>query len=272
MIVEVSDDLAFAMSLADLADQISAPRFAAKDFTIRAKADNSPVTDVDVQVEEALVAAVHAGHPSDSFLSEELGQPLDHRNAGRRWIVDGIDGTANFVAGTPAWGTLIALEIDDEIDVGIITCPGLRRRWWAARGAGAWTAPIAPNGAGQSPLRLSVRDSGRRAGVVLPPAGILDGWREQAITTATQYLQPTDATGHGPLLVASGDIDASVHLWGGAWDHAPFVVLVEEAGGQFTDLWGGRRIDTATAIFSNSHNHHDLQHAVAAVAPANPEL
>lgn len=74
------------------------------------------------------------------------------------------------------------------------------------------------------------------------------------------------------FFVAAGEIEASVHLWGGPWDHAPFAVLVEEAGGRFTDLWGGRRIDTGTAIFSNGIVHESVRSAVAVGAPAHSEV
>src|SRR5207247_1155770 len=158
--------------------------------------------------------------------------------------------------GGSTWGTLVALEQDGEVRVGVASSPGLRRRWWASRGAGAWTGEL-ESGIESSPSRLAVsatRD--RPRGMVLPPAGLLDGWRDRAVQLAVDSLRPAEVSGYGPLLVAAGDIEVSVHLWGGPWDHAAFVVLVEEAGGQFSDLWGGRRIDTATAIFSNGIAHN----------------
>ena len=107
-------------------------------------------------------------------------------------------------------------------------------------------------------------------GAVLPPEGLLSGWRDQAVRRAASFLSHPAAPGHGPLLVAAGEIEASVQLAGGPWDHAPFVVLVEEAGGEFSDLWGGRRIDTATAIFSNGLVHRDVRAEATVAAPDVP--
>ena len=112
------------------------------------------------------------------------------------------------------------------------------------------------------------RDEPRTA--VLPGPGLLAGWRERAVQRLVDALPPPEVTGHGPLLVAGGTAEASVHLWGGPWDHAPFVVIVEEAGGRFTDLWGGRRIDTATAVFTNGRVHLAIETLARHHAPGTP--
>jgi histidinol-phosphatase len=268
----VIDDLAFALRLADLADEISRNGFESKDYGVRPKADGSAVTDVDVQIEEALWHEVSSALPADQFLSEELGENVTPSGSTRRWIVDGIDGTAAFIAGGLTWGTLIALVQDGEVKLGVASSPGLRRRWWALRGEGAWTARLDRHGAVGEPSRLSVgKTAPQPRGTVLPPVGSLDGWRDDAVRLALDHLAPPDTSGHGPLLVAAGEIEACVHLWGGPWDHAPFVVLVEEAGGAFSDLWGGRRLDTATAIFSNGAVHEAIRRRVLAAAPSQPD-
>ncbi len=265
-------DLAFAHRLADHADEISRDSFESMHYAVRAKADGSPTTDVDIQIEEVLASEVSALYAEDGFLSEELGEMVAPSGTQRRWIVDGIDGTGAFIAGGLTWGTLVALVDDGEVQVGIASSPGLRRRWWASRGGGAWTGALDGSRAISEPSRLSVTTSDEQPrGIVLPPAGLLDGWRDEAVRLALDGLGPLDTSGHGPLLVAQGDIEASVHLWGGPWDHAPFVVLVEEAGGTFSDVWGGRRIDTATAIFSNGIVHESVRRSVLAPAPPHPE-
>jgi hypothetical protein len=106
---------------------------------------------------------------------------------------------------------------------------------------------------------------------VLPGPGLLTGWRDRSVRFLVDSLPAPTEPGHGPLLVADGKAEASVHLWGGPWDHAPFVVIVEEAGGRFTDLWGGRRIDTATAIFSNARVHAPIETLARRHAPDRPE-
>jgi histidinol-phosphatase len=268
MIEAVTDDLVFALRLADLADEITNTAFRARDYAVRAKDDGSPVTDVDVQVEEALAARIGTEHPRDGFLSEELGKVRTQGGTQRTWVVDGIDGTSGFMAGAPTWGTLIALVQDDEVTLGIASSPGLQRRWWASRGGGAWSGELSPSRFASEPTRLAV--SARRQkprGAVLPQEGRLSGWRDQAVRRAAGFLSHPGRPGHGPLLVSAGEIEASVHLAGGPWDNAPFVVLVEEAGGEFSDLWGGRRIDTATAIFSNGLVHRDVRAEVMVGAP-----
>lgn len=235
-------DLDLALRLADAADAITSARFTAGTIEERQKSDGSPVTDVDLEVEEELLGIVYAERPHDAFLGEEVGQAAAVSSS-RRWIVDGIDGTESFCSGERAWGTLVALQVDDEIVVGVATSPGLKRRWWAAKGAGAWTTSL--DGESSNPDRLHVSAAapdGEPKVSVLPLPGSLDGWRDESVRhVAGQFPRPA-VSGHRPLLVAEGRIEASVHLEGGPWDHAPFVVLVEEAGGRFTDLWGGRRI------------------------------
>lgn len=269
----IDDDLAVAHRLATLADGISSGRFASREFGVRLKPDGSAVTDVDVQIEVALRTEISITRPSDQFLSEELGEDAAAGETTRRWIVDGIDGTGAFIAGELTWGTLIALVEEGEVQVGVASAPGLRRRWWAARGRGAWSATTDERGAVGEPSRLTVaRASQELRGTVLPPAGLLEGWRDDAVRHALAMLTPPAGSLHGPLLVASGEAEASVHLWGGAWDHAPFVVLVEEAGGTFSDLWGGRRIDTATAVFSNGASHDAVRQRILEAAPPHPDL
>lgn len=261
------DDLEFAQQLADSADEITSAAFAAKAYAVRYKDDGTAVTHVDVAVEHALLRQVAATHPTDAFLSEELG---GRGESSRTWIVDGIDGTAAFVRGGSSWGTLVALRQDDELVVGVASSPGLGRRWWASRGAGAWTAPLSSSQDAAEPTRLTV--SSRRRDprwAVVPPAEKLVGWRQQAADRAVGSLGATEVAGYGPLLVAAGELDASLVLYGEPWDHAPFVVIVEEAGGRFSDLWGSPRIDTRTAVYSNGLVHHDLQLLLAPFAPAS---
>jgi fructose-1,6-bisphosphatase/inositol monophosphatase family enzyme len=211
MIEAATDDLAFALRLADLADEIANTGFHARDYAVRTKDDGSSVTDVDVRVEEALVAQIETEYPRDGFLSEELGQVRTQGGTQRTWVVDGIDGTSAFIAGGPTWGTLIALVQDDEVKLGIASSPGLQRRWWASRGGGAWTGELTPSGFASESVRLAV--SARRMkprGSVLPPEGLLSGWRDQAVRRAASFLSPPGAPGHGPLLVAAGEIEVSV--------------------------------------------------------------
>jgi len=263
-------DLEFAMALADRADEISARYFASGSVSFETKADGSPVTAADLEVEEALRAMVGEAHLDDGFLGEEVG---GFGSSARRWIVDGIDGTHAFAAGEREWGTLVALEDHGEVAVGVASSPGLRRRWWAARGHGAWTAPLEAVGR-PSPLRvLEVDEDQQPRAHVLPRLDELDGWRREVATWVIHGSRRPTESGHGPFLVASGDCELSVHLGGGPWDHAAFVVIVEEAGGQFVDLWGGRRLDTRTAVFGAPLSVERLMRGLNAhhLVPAAPD-
>jgi methylmalonyl-CoA mutase, N-terminal domain len=132
----VNEDLAFAHELADLADSISVPRFRASDLVVETKPDMTPVTDVDRAVEQAIRDMITDLRPADGVVGEEFG--ADGPEVAR-WIVDPIDGTKNYVRGIPVWATLIALEREGQIQVGVISAPALAgRRWWASRGEGAY--------------------------------------------------------------------------------------------------------------------------------------
>jgi histidinol-phosphatase len=141
-------DLALALSMADAADAISYPRFGAVDLVVETKPDLTPVSDADRDVEQTVRAHLAEHRPDDALMGEEFGST---GASSRRWIVDPIDGTKNFIRGVPVWATLIALMDGDESVVGVVSAPALGRRWWAAAGAGAWTTAL-----GGEPRRLQV--------------------------------------------------------------------------------------------------------------------
>ena len=131
-----SDDLRLAHVLADGADDITTRRFRALDLSVETKPDLTPVSDADRSVEEQIRGTLKRARPRDAVLGEEYGR-TGYGN--RCWIIDPIDATKNFVRGVPVWATLIALMENDEVVVGVVSAPALNRRWWAARGGGAWT-------------------------------------------------------------------------------------------------------------------------------------
>src|ERR1700758_3790888 len=132
------DDLALALTLADRADVLTRARFGALDLRIDTKPDLTPVTDADRAVEADLRDTLAQQRPDDSVVGEEFGGTTTF--TGRQWIIDPIDGTKNFVRGGPVWASLIALLDDGVPIVGVISAPALQRRWWAARGEGAFVA------------------------------------------------------------------------------------------------------------------------------------
>ena len=151
----VHDDVAFLFQLADAADAVSRQHFRSEALRTTTKDDGTPVSEVDRAVEEAMLALVRA-RGDDAVLGEEVGQQPGSSN--RRWIFDGVDGTHNYADGRPGWGTIIALEVDGTVELGMVSAPLWGRRWWAMRGEGAWSASYAEDGsfdvAAAEPLQL----------------------------------------------------------------------------------------------------------------------
>jgi histidinol-phosphatase len=185
--------------------------------------------------------------PQDSVLGEETG--LRGRGS-RRWIIDPIDGTFNFVEGDPVWGTHVALEDSGELVLGMITRPVRGQRWWASQGGGAHRTSPDPSG-DTVQLHTSTVDelSRSRASLwALPDAHIDRRWRDLAHWTIS--VEPTL---DDILELAEGNREIVVDTLGEVWDQAPAVILVEEAGGRFRDRDGGRRLDRRPGLYTNGH-------------------
>lgn len=253
-----------------MADGISLRYFDTEGVPTQTKADGSPVTQADREVEQAIRDRLGASRPGDLVIGEELGR---HGHGSRRWIVDPIDGTANFAAGRAEWSTLLAVEADGEIVTGMISAPILRRRWWATRSAGAWTGPSTVEDSGHGdgeplvgePLAVSSVTTLDAATVAIWPLG---AWVAPSHAAAGRRLIELGAGGgplsdwagacHGAALVAAGVVDVFFHMSAGPWDIAAAYPIVEEAGGTVSDLAGGRSISSGTAVYSNGHIHHEV--------------
>ncbi|HEY0640169.1 MAG TPA: histidinol-phosphatase [Pseudonocardiaceae bacterium] len=247
-----TDDLGLALRLADVADEITLARHRALDLRVDRKPDRSPVTDADLAVEDAVRAVLAAERPDDAVVGEERG---GSSRGGRSWVLDPIDGTKNFLRGAPAWATLVALvDGDDTPVVGVASAPALGRRWWAAAGAGAWTSE---RGATR---RLAVSAVSSLDDAYLSTTH-LGSWTEYHSRDA--YLALADACwetrAFGDFwqhcLVAEGSIDLAAEAIVNPWDLAALQVIVEEAGGRFTDLGGARRYDGGSVLSSNGTLH-----------------
>lgn len=254
-------DLDVALHLADAADSVTLPSWDPKGVASVAKVDGSPVTEADSAAEQAVLDALRDARPDDGFLGEELGEAPG--TTGRRWIVDGIDGTRFFAAGAPTWGTLIALELEGEIVVGVASSPVQDRRWWAARGEGAFSGRSRTR-SGATQLQVSSRGEARADRLVTLPAFSTLAGRHQELLRRFAGGEPPDRAWSHQCAVAEGDVDVCVWFCGDIWDHAAPSILVEEAGGRFSDHNGGRRLDTRSAIYSNGLTHDDV---LAALAP-----
>jgi histidinol-phosphatase len=239
-------DLATALRAADAADAVTLPRFRSPDLRVDTKADESPVTEADRAAEQAIRAVIAADFPDDAILGEEYGSQA---GGDRRWIIDPIDATVNYVRGVPVWGTLIALQAAGRIVCGVVSAPALGRRWWAERDGGAWA-----NG---DPIRASTIADLGDAQLSL---NTLDGLDDRALKGAVALSQRCSRTrGFGDfwafMLLAEGAVDIVVEPVAAVWDLAPLQVIVEEAGGTFTGLDGSPGYDRGNALASNGLLH-----------------
>ncbi|SCF12008.1 histidinol-phosphatase [Micromonospora mirobrigensis] len=257
-----ADDLTLAHLLADRADVVSAARFRALDLRVEAKPDLTPVSDADTAVEREIRALLAERRPDDGLLGEEYGEQPAGPN-GRRWIVDPIDGTKNFVRGVPVWATLVALLEEDRPVLGLVSAPALGRRWWAARGAGAYAGPDAEHG---EPIRVSaVADLADASFCYSSLTGWEDVGRLDAMLGIMRDAWRSRAYGdfYGYMLLAEGALDVMVEPELSLWDVAALVPIVVEAGGTVTDLTGrpapaGDGAAEHSAIATNGRLHADI--------------
>lgn len=252
-------DLALALDLADRADAISLDRFRAVDLTVTTKPDRTPVTDADQAVERAIRTGLAEQRPDDGILGEEYGvEAGTAQGEGRQWIIDPIDGTANFLRGVPIWGTLIALAVDAVPVLGVVSAPALGQRWWGARGLGAYTAQ---HGGSERKLQVSgVRD--------LADASLsynsLPGWdqagRLQPIIELSRSVWRARAIGDmwSYMLVAEGAIDIAGEFDLQPYDMAALQPIVEEAGGRFSSVDGDEGPWHGSALATNGLLHQEV--------------
>ena len=254
-----ADDLALAHLLADTADSISMSRFRALDLRVESKPDLTPVSDADTAVEQAIRSTLGRARPRDGVLGEEFGRTeatAGHGN--RRWVIDPIDGTKNFVRGVPIWGTLIALLEGDTPVAGLVSAPALGRRWWAARGHGAYAGKHQHNA-----VRLNVSGVTRLADASFCYAS-LNGWadtgRLKPVVDLALSAWRSRAYGdfYGYMLLAEGALDIMIEPELSLWDVAALIPIVTEAGGTITDLTGRPPADKTAAIATNGPLHETV--------------
>lgn len=241
-------DLALALRLADAADRVSMERFDAPDLDISVKADASHVTEADLATERAIRALLEAERPTDGIFGEEYGSTGDTH---RQWIIDPIDGTANYLKGIPMWATLISLAIDGVPQVGVVSQPAIGRRWWGATGLGAWTDQ--PTG---EPRRLAASSVSTLAEASVSfqsiaqwrSAGQLDAlerltsavWRDRAYGDAWPYM-----------LLAEGRLELVAEFDVKEYDVAAHVPIIREAGGRFSAFDGSDSISARSSLATN---------------------
>ncbi|MDQ1374235.1 MAG: histidinol-phosphatase [Actinomycetota bacterium] len=248
------DDLDLALQLADMAEVVTMESFRRHDLVVDSKPDMSLVSEADRGAEQILRDHLRNVRPDDGILGEEHGTV--EGTSGVRWVIDPIDGTHNYVRSVPVWATLIAVERDGDIVAGVVSAPALGRRWWAARGHGAFATD------GE---RIHVSNVSR-----LEDAHLSSGWDEILFEPGYQALSKAcwRTRGFGDfwsvVMVAEGAVDIAVEP-GYLWDLAPLGIIVEEAGGTFTDRAGVRRLDAGHCVATNG-----LLHAGALALLGNP--
>jgi len=246
--------LSFAQAACDAADTLALGHFR-RDLEIMTKPDRSFVTVADQSIERLIRERILAAYPDHGLVGEEYGS--ESGAARCRWYIDPIDGTHNFIRGVPLFGTLLALEVDGELQLGILSAPALRERWYARRGGGAWAVGAAGNEAPR-PIHVSRISALADAQVLYGSAHDLetsprapgfrdllgDVWRDRGFGDFWGYA-----------LLAEGAAEAVVEVDLSAWDMAAPLVLVEEAGGRVTDFGGRRLIDSGTLLATNGLLH-----------------
>jgi histidinol-phosphatase len=253
-------ELALAQALADLADAITLPRFARRAFSVDRKPDRSEVTEADREAEAAISARLTSERPDHGLYGEEYGAHGEPMSPWR-WVIDPVDGTSNFVRGIPVWATLVALtHVEHGAMVGVVSAPALGRRWHGARGLGAWV--------GDQRLHVSSVDRLEDAQVCVT---FNDGWDRAGLTPRLVALQQRAyrARGFGDfwqhMLVAEGAVDVAIDAIGLApYDNAAVQVVVEEAGGTYTDRHGEATYLHDSAVSSNGLLHSVVLEALRA--------
>ncbi len=249
----VAEDLRLALQLADRADRITTGAFRRADLHVETKADRTPVSEADRAVEADIRQVLEAERPGDRVVGEEFG---DTGSGPRRWIIDPIDGTKNFVRRIPVWATLLALEVDGLITVGVVSAPALHRRWWAGRGQGAWTADLPGGEAGRIEVsKVADLADAHLSGNALSSWGGPAGPQPYVELARRCYADRNFGDFWSHMLVAEGACDIGLDPIVSLWDLAALQVIVEEAGGRFTDFDGQARPDGGSAISTNRLLH-----------------
>jgi len=249
------DDLRLAHVLADAADSITLSRFRAQDLRVDTKADLTPVSDADRSAEESIRGTLARARPRDAISGEEFP---DTGHGPRRWVIDPIDATKNFVRGVPVWATLIALMDGDTVAAGLVSAPALHRRWWAALGSGAYTGSSLSNA---TRLAVSaVTDLGDASLSFSSLAGWAERDRETAFLTLTRSVWRVRAYGDfwSYMLLAEGAVDVAAEPEVQLHDLAAVAIVVTESGGRFTDLSGADGPAGGSAVATNGLLHGDV--------------
>ena len=261
----LTDDLRLAHLLADNADSITMNRFKARDLHVTSKPDLTPVTDADTAVEETIRRTLGKARPRDAIHGEEME---DTGWGPRRWVIDPIDGTKNFVRGVPVWATLISLMVDDEVVVGVVSAPALNRRWWASLDGGAFSGKSLLQGQPTTVSKVSeIADASLSYSSI---NGWVDSGHGQQFVDLLRACWRTRAYGDfwSYMLVAEGAVDIAAEPELSLHDMAACSIVVTEAGGSFTSIEGDPGVAGPGACATNGLLHDEVISRLASAEAA----
>ena len=256
------NNLEFALMLADAADEISLARFRALDLNIETKPDRTPVTDADRAVEAKLRDLIAQHRPAERVIGEEFANTGD---SDRVWIIDPIDGTANYLRGVPIWASLIALRVKGELVTSVVSAPALGRRWWATKGEGAFTKDVDGSVRQIQVSKIAELENASisfnsirqwdNAGLLNPLIELTRKvWRDRAYGDFLSYMYLAE----GLLEMVS---EHGLQLY----DIAALVPIVEEAGGKLTALSGDLTETSSSVLATNSLLHQSIQRELGVI-------
>ena len=241
------DVLEIAVDIARRAGQLTLQWFQSSALTVERKGDGTPVTQADRAAETLIRGELRRRFPDDSIIGEEFADHVG--SSGRTWYVDPIDGTKSFSHGVPLYSNLLAMFDDAGSAVGVINLPALGEVVYAARGAGCFL----------NDDRCHVTATPSLDGAYVSTSG-LRTWARPALARVldSPCTIRTWGDGYGYFLVAAGRIDAMIDPIVEPYDIAPMSVIMNEAGGRFSDFSGVDRHDGRCGLATNGHIHAEL--------------
>jgi len=241
--VSNDDDLRFAHALADAADAVTTARFRALDLRVDTKPDLTPVSEADRRAEEVIRELISGSGRGEGVLGEEFGDD----SGDVRWIVDPIDGTTNYVRGVPVWATLLALEREGVVELGLVSAPALGRRWWAVLGEGAYADGVR--------CHVSAVDEIENAAVSTTSARRMPGGWGTIVQRSWSNRGLGDFWQH--CLVAEGSLEIACDSVMAIWDYSAPRLLVEEAGRPLHDVTGETPAEGKSFVATNGVLHEE---------------
>jgi histidinol phosphatase-like enzyme (inositol monophosphatase family) len=251
-IKNASSEMHFAVSACKTAGEI-AMEYWRRGVTSTNKADGTPVTQADKECERLIRQKIAEQFPDDGILGEEELEKQSSGN-GRRWIIDPIDGTYNYARGIPIFATLLALECDGKIVLGVVHAPAMLETFWAETGSGAFKNGVKVKVSDRQSVDKAFFNFG--APIRIHQLGYWEGLTKLVCQTERQRC-PGDYLGFA--MVFEGKADAMLEVGVKPWDIAPMKILAEEAGGKFSDLNGGTSVYVGDCLITNGLVHDSFE-------------